>query len=177
MADTTPLRPDIEAAAARMSSKIGAKREIRKLIDYLWEGETVEHMSSGQYGPGMGLVVMTDRRLMFVMDGWVNKTTDDFPFDKISSVQWSVGAVSTKLTIFASGNKVEMKSVADGKMIADALRERIASGPAPVSASAPTAVVGEDVFETLRKLGELRDLGVVTPEEFEVKKAELLKRI
>lgn len=34
-----------------------------------------------------------------------------------------------------------------------------------------------DVYEQLRKLGELRDLGVVTPEEFEQKKRELLARI
>ena len=34
-----------------------------------------------------------------------------------------------------------------------------------------------DVFETLKKLGELRDSGVVTQDEFEAKKAELLARI
>lgn len=34
-----------------------------------------------------------------------------------------------------------------------------------------------DVLETLKKLGELRDSGVVTSEEFEAKKAELLARI
>lgn len=35
----------------------------------------------------------------------------------------------------------------------------------------------QDVFELLRKLGELRDSGVVTSEEFESKKTELLARI
>ncbi len=34
-----------------------------------------------------------------------------------------------------------------------------------------------DVTDQLRKLGELRDVGVLTPEEFEAKKAELLTRI
>ena len=34
-----------------------------------------------------------------------------------------------------------------------------------------------DVFETLKKLGELRDSGVVTSAEFETKKAELLARL
>jgi hypothetical protein len=37
--------------------------------------------------------------------------------------------------------------------------------------------VGPDVYEQLRKLGELRDLGVVTPDEFGTKKRELLSRI
>ena len=36
MADA-PLRPDIQAAAARMDNQNGAKREIRKLVEYRWE--------------------------------------------------------------------------------------------------------------------------------------------
>lgn len=34
-----------------------------------------------------------------------------------------------------------------------------------------------DVFETLRKLGELRDAGVLTEEEFQTKKSQLLDQI
>jgi hypothetical protein len=36
---------------------------------------------------------------------------------------------------------------------------------------------GSDPLEAIRKLGELRDAGLVTPEEFESKKAELLSRL
>jgi uncharacterized membrane protein YeaQ/YmgE (transglycosylase-associated protein family) len=35
----------------------------------------------------------------------------------------------------------------------------------------------DDAMRRLRELGELRDAGVITPEEFETKKAELLSRI
>lgn len=193
MAADVPLRPDIQAAADRMEQKMGAKREIRKLIEYLWEGETVRHMVSGTYGNGTGLIVLTDRRLLFVKDGWTTKTTEDFPLDKISSVQWSSGPLLGKLTVFASGNKAEIVNVQKqtGKVIADTIRERLASGPsypatpppAPVQqAPAPPAatqqpVQGDDVFAALEKLGKLRDAGVVTAEEFEAKKAELLARI
>jgi hypothetical protein len=46
-------------------------------------------------------------------------------------------------------------------------------------ASPPTQHVEAqtDVLDQLRKLGELRDNGVVSAEEFEAKKAELLKRL
>jgi hypothetical protein len=41
----------------------------------------------------------------------------------------------------------------------------------------PTAEPQSDVMEQLRKLGELRDAGVLTEEEFEAKKAVLLHRL
>jgi len=41
----------------------------------------------------------------------------------------------------------------------------------------PVAPAGGQVFEQLKQLAELRDLGVVTAEEFETKKAELLARL
>jgi hypothetical protein len=99
-------------------------------------------MTTGTYGKGTGLVVLTDRRLLFVQDGVMSKTTEDFPMEKVSSVEWTSGMMLGSIVIFASGNKSEIKNVNkdDGK-------------------------------------GELRDAGVVTAEEFEAKKAELLGRL
>jgi hypothetical protein len=52
------------------------------------------------------------------------------------------------------------------------------AAPAPLSApSAAKSADESDVFELIRKLGELRDAGLVSPEEFETKKAELLARL
>lgn len=44
--------------------------------------------------------------------------------------------------------------------------------PAPPQPAPPT-----DVMDQLRKLGELRDAGVLTEAEFEAKKADLLGRL
>jgi hypothetical protein len=44
-------------------------------------------------------------------------------------------------------------------------------------ASTPTPVSNDTVFEDLKKLGELKTLGVVTEEEFNEKKKELLNKI
>jgi hypothetical protein len=51
-----------------------------------------------------------------------------------------------------------------------------AQPPAPALAAGP-ASTEEDVFAALEKLGKLRDMGIVTPEEFEAKKKDLLDRI
>ena len=177
MAKDSDLRPDIATAKSKMRVKWGGGREIKRLTSYLWEGETVDQMTTGAYGNGTGLVVLTDRRLLFVQDGLMSKTSEDFPIDKVSSVQWTSGMLMGAIVIFASGNKAEIKNIVkdDGKEIVDKIRHRISS---PIPAPAPTgSALADDPIEQLRKLGELRDAGVVTPEEFEAKKTELLSRL
>ena len=52
--------------------------------------------------------------------------------------------------------------------------------PAPVAPAAPTAPSAEDdedPLEKIQKLGELRDKGLITPEEFEEQKRRLLREL
>jgi hypothetical protein len=183
-AATTPsdeVRPDVQAATGRMNVKLGAKRELRKLNEHLWPDERVEEMTSGTYGGGTGLVVLTDRRLLFFKEGWVGKTSEDFPRDKVSSVQFSSGLLLGKITVFASGNKAEIQNVNkdDAKRIVDNMRARLsAPGSEREKSTVPASVgAGEDPIAQIQKLGELRDAGVLADEEFESKKAELLSRL
>lgn len=178
MANESGLRPDIAAAKSKMRVTMGGGREIKRLTGHLWEGETVEQMTTGTYGKGTGLIVLTDRRLLFVQDGFTSKTSEDFPMEKVSSVQWSSGMMLGTIIIFASGNKSEIKNVNkdDGKELVDKVRHRL-SAPPSSAPSPPAATNPADPIEQLKRLGELRDAGVVTPEEFEAKKAELLARL
>lgn len=61
--------------------------------------------------------------------------------------------------------------------IGDYVRGRVAGGPAPAAAPAAASGPAETVSDQLRQLGELRDAGVLTQEEFDAKKAELLARM
>jgi len=65
----TDERPDITTAKDKMRFKLGGGREVKKLPEHLWEGETVERMTAGRYGNGQGLIILTDRRLLFLKDG------------------------------------------------------------------------------------------------------------
>lgn len=171
------LRPDIADAVARMSSRAGGKREVRKLPEHLQEGERVDRILTGTYHNGTGILVLTDRRLLFLKDGMVSKRSEDLPLSKVSSIEWSSGMMLGKITAFVSGNKAEVTNVAkvDGKALVDDVRARISDAPAaPATAPAAAAV---DPVEQLKKLAELRDAGVLTSEEFEAKKADLMGRI
>jgi hypothetical protein len=91
---------------------------------------------------------------------------------------------SGELTIFVSGNKATVKDVHPKQRapeIGDYVRQKIASGPAQaLAAAAPQAgpsASAESPMDQLKKLAELRDAGIVSNEEFEAKKAELLGRM
>jgi hypothetical protein len=47
----------------------------------------------------------------------------------------------------------------------------------PASSVVPDTPGTPDVFDQIRRLGELRDAGLITPGEFDAKKAELLTRL
>jgi len=179
------FRPDIEAAKGRMTTKFGGRRELKKLQDHVWPTETVERMVTGSYGGGMGLLVMTDKRLIFLKEGMMSSTLEDFPFDKISSIQWSSGMLTGKITIYLSGNKGEINNVdkTDGKAIADNVRSRISSlgetSPPPLSRppepSGPMSTATH--LELLQQLQQMHEAGLLSDDEYSTKKAEILGRM
>ncbi len=52
-----------------------------------------------------------------------------------------------------------------------------AAGPAATAAPAAAAMSADDVTRTLASLADLRDRGAISPEEYEAKKADLLRRL
>ena len=89
-----------------------------------------------------------------------------------------VGTAARTAVIAGTATAVSGK-VAAGQA---ARAQAAAPPPAPASdapvaaaaAAAPTPVISDAAFEQLKKLGELRDAGILTEEEFAAKKAELL---
>jgi hypothetical protein len=178
---TFDVRPDIDAAADRLSQTFGSKREIQHLPEVLWEGETVEMLATGIYGKGNGLLAMTNMRLIFLKHGMLSQQVEDFPYPKISSVQWSGGMLTGSLIVFASGNKAEIKSIpkADGKDFADKLRMHIAAGNQPGAPALAAAVAGppQDVASRLNTLDQLRAAGAITDVEYQDRRAAILNSI
>jgi membrane protease subunit (stomatin/prohibitin family) len=72
--------------------------------------------------------------------------------------------------------------VALGQVMANQLGQGLnAAAPgapaAAAAAAAPAGVKAEDVMSTLERLGEMKTKGILTQEEFDAKKAELLKKL
>ena len=64
--------------------------------------------------------------------------------------------------------------VALGQVLAQNLQAGLQT---PLAAAPPAAIKADDVMATLEKLGELKGRGILTQEEFDAKKAELLKKL
>ena len=69
--------------------------------------------------------------------------------------------------------------VAMGQILAQNMQSALQGGAAAAgpAAAAPVGVKPEDVMATLEKLGELKTKGILTEDEFNAKKAELLKKL
>jgi len=183
----TDAQTEIAELASRKLERMmrwTVKKELLKLPSLLHEGERVVNLAQGMYADKNGLIAVTDRRVMFVEEGVMRSRLEDFPYGRISSVRTSTGWTAGDLTIFASGNKTVIKTVMPKDRVnevGDYLRSRISVAESPAAAAAPVPAPpppsAPDVYDHLRKLGELRDAGVLSQEEFDAKKAELLGRV
>lgn len=164
--------------------------KLEKLVDqaqeHLDEGEAVlatvigtyETKKMGQDWTRKGILAATDHRLVFYAKKMGGYDLEVFPYDHISSIEASKGMMGHQVKFFASGNEVKLKWIdkkSDTPAFVETVRKQMkASKSAP---SAPVNGGSMDVAEQIRKLAALRDDGLLTDEEYESKRAELLARI
>ena len=123
-----------------------------------------------------GVLVATDKRLLFFAKKMGGFQLESFPYSNISSFEQGKSMMGGQLSFFASGNKVQVKWIQDPDLpkLVEAVRNQTshsAPSSAPAPAPAPTAV---DPMEQLKKLAELRDAGLLTPDEFEEKRTQIV---
>ncbi|HEX4251087.1 MAG TPA: thermonuclease family protein [Pseudonocardia sp.] len=110
------LRSDIAAAATRMTSGYEVHREIRQLGAYLREGEAVQRLAAGIYGPGAGLLAVTNHRVLLLRDGRSGQASEGFPLERLSAAEWMADGVLGTITVSDSNVTAELRDVpaADG---------------------------------------------------------------
>jgi PH (Pleckstrin Homology) domain-containing protein len=102
---------DLETRAAQVEAAVAAKldsgtawllrRELKKLPRLLDDGETIVRMAQGKIGDATGLLVATDRRLMFVAEAIVRNTHESYPYTEITGIETQVDVVNSQLTVSA----------------------------------------------------------------------------
>ncbi len=172
-----PTLDEIQAQLKRIDgiSHLLGRKEIKELPAILWEDEQVEHMVQGIYNNGLGALFATNKRLLFVDKGMLfGLKVEDFPYDKVTSIQYETGMLQGKLTIFASGNRAEITNCGKALVrgIAEYVRARISS--AQVSKASLSPARGDDVISKLERLARLKEQGILSDDEFLQQKARIL---
>lgn len=150
-----------------------ARKEIRELPAILWEDERVENIILGRYNNSIGILIATNKRVVFVDKGFFKLAVEDFEYSKISSILYSSGIYYGRLVIFSAGNKSIINDVQKGKLrvFADWIRTRI-SKPTENILHNHGQVLSR--VEQLERLGKLKDQGILNELEFNNEKVKIL---
>ena len=177
------IRDQIVALNAQIN--IFANVEINELANVLDKDERLIAIAEGKYLNNNldGILVSTERRVIFIDRNLVgNAKENEFPHHKIVSAQHSYGLVSSELKLYTNeGIKAEFKfnNRNAAKIFYEAIQNYIHSPQNPLrqhQGSTREEDAGA-VFEKLEKLGDLREKGILTNEEFEMQKKKLLDKL
>ncbi len=156
--------------------------QMKPLLD---PGEVVEAAIAGLYrarregrAEGLlkpGVIAATDRRVAIFAKDVLSHNFEVFPYARISSIQTGQTLHGHHVALTVDGAEVEIKNIKKGNLreLVEAVRAHLVSAKAP-SASGSAATESDDVPAQIKKLAELRDQGILTAEEFEAKKQDLL---
>lgn len=164
-------------------SMFATRHEINELPRILADDEKIETLVMGQYTgwKDQGLVVATNRRIIFVNKdvGFLkNKlSVEDFPYDKITSVQYNTGVLYGKVTIHASGNRAEVDKIAANlaREFAEYIRAKISASKEAVPSVSGAAT--DDPVQRLQQLKTMLDSGLISQVEYDAKRKDILSRM
>jgi hypothetical protein len=130
----------------------------------------------GRKSARRGVMIATDRRVVFYSKKLGGYEFEVFPYPTISSIKGGRGLLGAHVTLQTAGNRAYMKRIRNGAInrFTDTVSSRIGRLEAEAPGSTPAAGTFADQIE---KLGALRDRGLLTQEEFEAKKTEILARL
>lgn len=153
------------------------KDEIKELPFILLGDENIKAMTSGLTNGSPWLMVCTNKRVLHI-DKKRNRElqTTDIPLDRINSISYSKKGIFGKISITDGSTTREIENVSlitMNSFIDTVNKEKELNKEAKMN---PTTQVINNVStaDELMKYKQLMDMGVLTPEEFEVKKKELL---
>jgi len=174
------IKKQIKDANLDNVSSFFGRKEIKELPEILDDSEVVDNIVQGMYNNGMGILVSTDRRLIFVDKGFMwGLKVEDFPLDKITSIQYETSILSGKIKIHISGNISEIDHVGkmEARRFAEFIRNKLSAPKSSTPASSPSKDTESDIFGKIEKLGKLKSAGLLTEEEFNEQKSKLLSKL
>jgi hypothetical protein len=150
-----------------------SRKEIKELPSILQEDEKLEALIFGRLDNGNGVLVCTDRRLIFIDKGLLyGLKVKEFPIDKITSVSYKTGLMYGKFTITSKEDAViELVDKNEIRPFAEHVTNKLNSKKTESSVNTSSE---DDVVSKLERLAALKEKGILTDEEFLEQKTKIL---
>lgn len=136
-----------------------------------WIGDL---MGKGEKIQRNGQFILTDERACFYRKGWVGEVFETIPLSKITSVETLSRLGYRVLRLHTSHDELAFKTFED-KAAFDEIYSELEQLRHPLAPTSKPAEPG--ILDQIGKLGELKNTGILTEEEFQSKKAALLARL
>ena len=156
-----------------------AGRDFKALPEVLEEGECVYAVVSGMYERNIGVVAITDRRVVFLDKGLINLTVEVFYFTNLSSVRYHTGMALGEIILLTYGNEEKISSIANNQIqpLVSLINRQIHKSQQPNQEipAVPQSVSVHSLADEIMKLAELKDKGIISDEEFDQLKAKVIQ--
>ncbi|CAD0218912.1 PH domain-containing protein [Chryseobacterium sp. JV274] len=160
-----------------ISPTIFARKEIHELPDILSAHEKIVYLVEGRNKINNHhiILVATDRRLIFVDKEFMyGLKVEDFSYSKISSIQYETAFLLASIDIQVTDDVVEIDGV--GKYHAELFCERVRDFMSQPEVSVQNTPE-PSVLDQLEQLGRLKEIGVLSEEEFLDQKKKLMEKL
>jgi hypothetical protein len=121
-----------------------------------------------------GVMLATNQRILFYGKRTFGYDLEVFPYENVSSIEMGKSMMGHHIAFFSSGNKVKMKWINQGDIPGFINHVKATIGKSPAKTRAAATQKSSSVADEIRRFAELRDSGVITEEEFDAKKKQLL---
>lgn len=157
--------------------KWGNRTHLLRLPTALRTEENVEYLATGKLDGKDGVLAATNDRLVFVSGSFTGQSVQDAPYRNITSIETEQGWGKIALRVVVADNEMVIEKIHPPKNLQDIANKVRAYTPATAAPAAAPQASNSDIPTQLKQLAELKDSGILSEDEYESKKAELLSRM
>ncbi len=158
------------------SASFLGRKEINELPNILAQSEIIDNIVQGTYNNGHGILISTNRRLVFIDKGILyGLKVEDFPLDKISSIQYETGLLLGGIKIYTSGNTAKIDNIEklSARTFSEFVRDKLSKSNNSVNNVASEV----NILDQLEKLAKLKESGILSEDEFNEQKKKFLEKL
>jgi hypothetical protein len=121
------------------------------------------------------VLLATSLRVFLYSKKMFGYESEVFPYSTISSIDVGKGLLGHKVTLFAASNKACLKWIQQGDI--DKFVNHVKSQIGKIDTANQQSQSSIDIVSQIKQLAELKEQGILTEDEFQAKKVELLAKM